>query len=299
MALAFALSGETLFVSSAGGPIGLAVGAVGAVFIFLGFAIASLLKRDPYEQFAENCFISDSWDDEAGGSSYDWAPVGLPLKTAVEQSKLLVMMLAAFSVRRVNGGDPYPSGRMTPNHQSGLPWLFINSGGISKLWDGELDTPHGWIQVDLGHFPVGSRLDIEVVQRYGSDGILDDESDVAKYTTMRSLIHERPGILNLREGSKSEAGLHFPEYIAETEAVRAVRFPLRPASFRSKVSGELIFWEDFSLKMACLSYVVRARVFIAGQPMLYATIPEGSRWVGFDARKDEGVSALSTGAYSS
>lgn len=297
MALAFALSGETLFVSSAGGPIGLAVGAVGAVFIFVGFAIASLLKRDPYEQFAENCFLGDSWDDEAGGSSYDWAPSGLPLKSAVEQSKLLVMMLAAFSVRRLGAGDPWPASGTAIN-DDGLTWLAVGTGNRSSRWDNEIDRPNSWIRVDLGHFPVGSQLDIEITQRYGESGWF--AGDALEYKTRTSFRHTSPGVLTEKlDTASSTLLLETVEFAVQTEAVRAIRFPMRPAWIGMTANKPPISWKDFALKQSCLSYVIRARVIIGGQPPLYATIPEGSRWVGFDARKDEGVSALSTGAYSS
>ncbi|MDX2150493.1 MAG: hypothetical protein SFV54_07150 [Bryobacteraceae bacterium] len=101
MVLAAQLSG-TLFTSVAwGGPYGVVVGAIGAVLIFAGCAVAIYFADNPYEKFARHCI----WGDDYGDVTRDaaWALGGMGPGDAKHNAKHLIALLSQFQVRGYSG----------------------------------------------------------------------------------------------------------------------------------------------------------------------------------------------------
>jgi hypothetical protein len=315
MTLAFALSGKSLFAGAAGGPVGVVVGAIGAILILAGFGLATFLARDPYEEFAETCFLGDSSNDEVSWG-FDWAPDALPLRSPLRQAQLLVMLLSAFNLRRTGSGDPYPeqglpnplpsgarggpgSAPREESRDAALPWLRAGLESIPGRTQGAGGgSPESWIEVDLGHFPVGSHMDFQIKQRYGGGHF---SGPGVEYIAHFKVVHASPGRVEVRPEGSSSTMLMLPvEYAVESESIKALRFPLQPQWIHTQGSASPpIRFGDFARQRECRACVVRARLWIADQAATFAYIPRHGEWLEFDAADDSSASALDTGKYKS
>lgn len=106
MALAFALSGEVLFASAAGGPLGLVVGGIGSIVIIGGCLLAAWLTDNDFQSFAKLCrFGKDANDGKV--VYFDWASGGIGSGGPISEAKVLIDLLAQFKVKRqpLNFGD--------------------------------------------------------------------------------------------------------------------------------------------------------------------------------------------------
>ncbi len=138
---AMALAAEFGLASAAFGHVGLAIGIIGGILVFLGALAAAFLTRDPYEHFAEHCFLGDS-AGESSGYDHTWSPVNPLPAGAVDQTRVMMALLAAFEIKK----DATVS-------QPASAW-----GGRNHRFNAE---------VKLGYFPPGGHLDIDVEMQFG------------------------------------------------------------------------------------------------------------------------------------
>jgi hypothetical protein len=137
------------------GHVGLVVGVVGGVLVFLGAFVASYLKRDAYEHFAEHCFLGDSTGEDSG-RDHPWSPYR-PLPTGDDAASLkkqvivLTHILAAFQVKV----DSTDKSNASKSGTSGNP---IYDWGRDQKFDAE---------IVMGYTPPGGILEVEAEMLFG------------------------------------------------------------------------------------------------------------------------------------
>jgi hypothetical protein len=301
-----------------------ALGSAGAIAVFLGplaifvgvlsiiaGLIASLLKRDDFEQFAEFCFLGDQFDAEPDNQFGLIPSIRLPLPTAVEQYQLMMFMMSAFAMRWISYGPAKKAGPETPP-ANGLWWRSTRDGKKSTIFDGVSPRPTDWIQIELGYFPPGSVLEIAMIYRLSNPLIREPEDVVIVETRYQ---HTRAGVLqtvpdlehlpmDFPSRSRRIAFVPFDaEFQAESEAIRVVRLAVKPARVFNPGNAEEVITPE-SIANRCLHYLpkqVFARILIVGLGFDFKAMPDNSRWLKMNIRAvNEGnqeVSTLDQSAY--
>jgi len=225
---AMALAAEFGLASAAFGHVGIIIGIIGGILVFLGALAAALLTRDPFEQFAEHCFLGDS-AGESSGYDHHWSPI-LPLpRGVVDQVKVLMVLLGAFEIKK----------DATVN----LPvsaW-----GGHNHRFDAK---------IKLGYFPPGGVLDIEVEMQFGW---VEQSPGHAHTFVAKMTVDEHHTNLQI-DTDHSTLILSTPRIVRDSDG-RPHRVPLELSPSAVKVNGQWVCLNQTSLQ-SCQYVKIRAKL---------------------------------------
>lgn len=296
---ALALGAAIVGTGSVAGPAGFVLGVVGSAAAFVGALVASEFATTPLSEFVKFSFLGTEGKSSPGEVEVSWFDERLPIGGPLEQAALLTYLLSSFTMRRVGtSGAGESSSHNYPPTQQGGRWLVV---GENKRLEGKREADcEPLIQIDLGNFPVGSKLDLEIVQRYPSSPM--QPSGLYRPRGYVSFEHTRPGVVTRldRPLEFSEIIFGVAEYLVDDRAIRGFRMELRPLIFgrangdRPMVNNTMNDWRAY-----CTGCLVKARLSIGGQPLMFKSMPKSSGWVGIHVIGDEPtpVFSLNPGSY--
>lgn len=293
---AFSLGAAIVGTASLSGPAGFVLGVAGAAVAFVGSLMVSEYSTTPLSEFVKFSFLGTERKASPGEVEVSWFDERLPIGGPVKQAALLTYLLSSFTMRRVGhslAGTSNSHGY--PSIHRGASWLVV--GGRERLTQRREADCEPLIQIDLGYFPVGSRLDLEIIQRYprspiGSQGLYRPKGYV-------SFVHDRPGrLVKLDRLEYSEIMFGTAEYLVDDRAIRALRMELRPLVF-GRVNAPMTNNTMRDWREHCTGCLVKARISIGGQSMMFKSMPKVSGWVGIHVFGEEPspVSSLNPGSY--
>jgi hypothetical protein len=114
-----------------------------------------------------------------------------------------------------------------------------------------------------------------------------------------SFVHDRPGrLVKLDRLEYSEIMFGTAEYLVDDRAIRALRMELRPLVF-GRVNAPMTNNTMRDWREHCTGCLVKARISIGGQSMMFKSMPKVSGWVGIHVFGEEPspVSSLNPGSY--
>lgn len=294
LGLAKALGGSSALIGAAG-PIGL----LGIGLVLVGAFIVRIFKKTPIEEYFQHCFLGSKYGDEPQ-VGYSWIDEALPMKSVVEQARLLLYILSAFHVQRQGDFRPEHNGQ-PPDREGGVTW---KREGIGEFADAsyqrdKFSVPGSWIRVNLGHFPVGSWVDVLVKQRFVEH--MDHDSELVGETGVMRFTHSSPGVITRSDWSLGTINLEgYYDYAVDGQTIRSIRFPLHPNLYGSMTGpGAPSVWNHQTMvdRWQAKNCLVKTRVHIADQKGMWRAMPYGSRWVAFDSVTAEEAHAMDPESY--
>jgi hypothetical protein len=292
------LSAAIFGTAAATGPVGFILGVVGTAVAFVGGLVAAEFATTPLSEFVKFSFLGTEGDSTPRQVEVSWTGERLPIGGPVEQAALLLYLLGSFTMRRAGSEKPDSTGAhdYPRYHRTGY-WRLVGSHKQLRVPRDPDCEP--LVQIDLGYFPVGSRLDLEIIQRYPNSPM--QPSGLYRPRGLVSFAHERPGqIVEIEQPALSEIRFANAEYLVDDSAIRAFRMELRPVSFglinraTTVQNNTMRDWRSY-----CTGCLVKARISIGGQPMLLKSMPQAVGWVGIHmfASDVSPVPSLNPGSY--
>lgn len=294
LGLAKGLGASSALIGAAG-PIGL----LGVGLVLVGAFIVRIFKKTPIEEYFQHCFLGSKYGDDPK-SGYSWIDEELPMKSVVEQARLLLYILSAFHVQRQGDFRPEQSGP-PPTREGGVKWMLGDN--VSQVADAAFQrdkssVPGSWIRVNFGHFPVGSWLEVSVKQRYV--GLYDHDTELVRETGVIRFTHSSPGVIT--RADSLEGSLHlqkYYDYAVDGKTIRALRMPLQPLLIGSMTTGPTQLWDVKAMHQIwqAKNCLVKTRVHIADQKQIWRAMPYHSKWVAFDSVTSEEAHAMDPESY--
>lgn len=292
LGVAKALGGSGALIGAAG-PIGV----LGFGLVLVGAFIVRIFKKTPIEEYFERCFLGSKYGNDPV-TGFSWIDEPLPMKSVIEQARCLLYFLSAFHVQRQGDFRPEHNGP-PPVREGGVTWK--RGGGQGTFADADFQrdkfsVPGSWIRVNLGHFPVGSWLGVQVKQRYVEH--YDHDSELVGETGEFRFTHASPGVITRSDWSLGTLNLDsYYDYAVDGDTIRALRFPLHPNLY-GPMSGPSVWnHEDMIKRWQAKNCLVKVRVNISDQKAHWRTMPYGSRWVAFDSVTMEEAHAMDPDRY--
>jgi hypothetical protein len=229
IALAQALG--LLAESSIGGWITFA----GAALIVGGNVLASVLRRNEYENFARYCYLGRGYNPPAENNSenprtFDWAQAELNTRSLQSQLRVLQGLLQGFTLQLEGTGRP--------STRDSLNFLTINFGSLPANAVLRLE-----IEQLYGDPARPSRFTASYVVRFASDNLSEvdwSQPNEARDTLISSRLH----------GFRAHFGSH--------NTIDRLSFNLTPASLR--VNGRLTPFDQFQWANTCFASYVKVQL---------------------------------------
>ena len=292
LGLAKALGASSALIGAAG-PIGL----LGVGLVLIGAYIVRIFKKTPIEEYFQHCFLGSKYGDEAR-VGYSWIDEPLPMKSVVEQARLLMYILSAFHVQRQGDTRPEHNGP-PPTREGGVTWKLGQHGvefADTTYQRNKFSVAGSWVRVNLGHFPVGSFMDVQVKQRFVEH--YDHDSELVGETGVMRFTHSSPGVITRSDWSLGTLNLEgYYDYAVDGDSIRVIRLPLHPNLY-GPMSGPSVWDHDVMVdRWQAKNCLVKVRVSIAGQKLNLRAMPFGTQWVAFDSVVAEEVHAMDPDSY--
>lgn len=293
LGLAKALGGTGALIGAAG-PIGI----LGFGVVLIGAFIVRIFKKTPIEEYFERCFLGSKYGNDPV-IGFAWIDEPLPMKSVVEQARLLLYILSAFHVQRQGDFRPEHNGQ-PPKREGGVTWKHGGSEFADAAYQRDKGSvPGSWIRVDLGHFPVGSWVDVMVKQRFVEH--YDHDSELVGETGVMRFTHSSPGVITRSDFSLGTLNLEgYYDYAVDGQAIRSIRFPLHPNLYGSMNGpGAPSVWNHDTMvgRWQAKNCLVKTRVHIADQKGVWRAMPYHSKWVAFDSVTSEEAHAMDPDTY--
>jgi hypothetical protein len=153
------LSAAIFGTAAATGPVGFILGVVGTAVAFVGGLVAAEFATTPLSEFVKFSFLGTEGDSTPRQVEVSWTGERLPIGGPVEQAALLLYLLGSFTMRRAGSEKPDSTGAhdYPRYHRTGY-WRLVGSHKQLRVPRDPDCEP--LVQIDLGYFPVGSRLDL-------------------------------------------------------------------------------------------------------------------------------------------
>ena len=274
------------------------IGMLGLGVLLVGAYISRIFRSTPVEEFFQYCFLGSKYKNDPR-VGFSWIDAELPLSSALEQAQLLSYILSGFHMERLVGNRPESGTTQRPVREPGLTWKREGGGDFAEQHFGSR-FPGSWIRINLGNFPVGAYLEVQVKQRYVEN--YDHDSEMVLETGVMRFTHSSPGTIVRSFANTQYLGdleiESYCDYATDGDSIRCVRFPLRPARYGS-LDASASTWDDRRMgeKWQSKNCLVKARVNVPGLKLMWRQMPYGGRWCKFDSVESDEAHAMDPDSY--